>query len=415
MRRRAVLIVTYHYLPAETPGSRRLDTVAHLLAGRGWEVTVLTATPTVDGASDRPGVEVIRTTRARALGARGGPAIASPAPSRIPLLRSLTRFPDKYAWWNPALVHRLVSIVRGRHIDVVLSSSPPHSLHLGVRAARALVPFHWVAEFRDPWMFPSRRALSAPSVAVQRRLERAVLAKADRVIANTPGNRNALLAANPGLDATRVRVSTNGYDGALFAPTSFPVAPTENADLTYVGEIYDGMLERYCAAIGAIRARDPARVPRLAVYGTIDAAERARVDNMGLGAYVEDRGFVPHQASVSAMKNARALLVLLPDEERWRTCVPSKLYWYLAARRPILALVPEGGDASALVAQMGAGETLSGNDVHELARGLEAFVQRTRAAQPLRVDEAMLARYSMDHIVDELEGVLREVTDANSA
>jgi glycosyltransferase involved in cell wall biosynthesis len=413
--RRSILLVSYHYLPAETPGSRRLDTVARLLSARGWEVLVLTATGSRPGTKDTPGIEVIRTTRAE-LGedSHGHAAIASPAVSRIPFLRNLTRFPDKYAWWNFALAPRLVSLVRSRRIDVVLSSSPPHSLHLAVRAARAVAPFRWMAEFRDPWMFPSRRVLPRFSAAMQRHLERGVLQRADCVIANTPGNRDELLAANPGLDPARVRVSTNGYDAALYAPASFPPAPGESADFTYVGEIYAGMLERYGAALASIRARNPGHVPRLAVYGTIDAGEKSRMAALGLDIYIEDRGFVSHEASVAAMKNARTLLVLLPAEERWRTCVPSKLYWYLASRRPVLAIVPEG-DASSLVRELKAGEAFSDGDVETLSRRLEDFVQASRRAPLLPVDAGAAARYSMDHVVAELEGVLREVTDGNPA
>jgi glycosyltransferase involved in cell wall biosynthesis len=415
MRRPSVLLVSYHYLPAETPGSRRLDTLARLLSARGWEVIVLTATGSRRGVSDAPGIEVIRTTRSP-LGddGHGHPAIASPTVARIPLLRNFTRFPDKYSWWNFTLAPRLVSLVRARPIDVVMSSSPPHSLHLGVRAARAVQRFRWVAEFRDPWMFPSRRALPGLSAAVQRRLERSVLHYADRVIANTPGNRDELLASNPRLDPSRVRVSTNGYDASLYAPASFPGAPGERADLTYVGEIYDGMLERYCAAIAAIHSRDPARVPRLAVYGTIDAAEKQRIASLELGAYIDDRGFVSHEASIKAMKNARALLVLLPAGDRWRTCVPSKLYWYLAARRPIVAIVPEG-DASGLVRELDAGDALVDGDVEQLSRRLENIVQRARSVPVPSLEGAGVARYSMEQVASDVEAILREVTDGNPA
>ncbi|HET6463671.1 MAG TPA: hypothetical protein VFH33_07710, partial [Candidatus Krumholzibacteria bacterium] len=270
------------------------------------------------------------------------------------------------------------------------------------------------AEFRDPWMFPSRRALSGLSAAWQRRLERSVLRCADRIIANTPGNRDELVAGNPGLDASRVRVSTNGYDAALFAPGSFPLAPGERADLTYVGEVYSGMLERYAAAIAAIRSRDPARVPRLAVYGSMDAAEKERIRSIGLGEYVEERGFVSHEASVAAMKNARALLLLLPHEDRWRTCVPSKLYWYLASGRPIAAIVPEG-DASALVRNLRAGEAFTGADTETLARALESFVDRARTSPAAAREPGVAAHFAMDTIVGELETVLREVTDESPA
>jgi hypothetical protein len=414
MRRRSILLVSYHYLPAATPGSRRLDTLARMLAQRGWDVTILTAT--AGGRDDRHDdhVAVVRTTRGSLGQARGRAAIASPRVSRIPLLRRATRFPDKYAPWGLSLTPRILRLLKTHPIDVVMSSSPPHSTHLAIAAARAVRRFKWVAEFRDPWMFPSRRQLSPASAAMQRRLERGVLHRADLVIANTPGNRDALLAANPGMNHARVRVSTNGYDAALFSPSSTPSPQDENADLTYVGEIYGGMLDRYLAALESIRARAPAHVPRLAVYGTIHTAEERRISALGFGAYIEHRGFVPHEESIAAMKRARALLALLPPHERWRTCVPSKIYWYLAARRPIVAIVPEG-DTAALVRSMHAGHALVDGDPEAVGRDLEALVVAARDTLPPALPGEGTTRYAMDAIVDELDAALQEVIDGNPA
>jgi glycosyltransferase involved in cell wall biosynthesis len=414
MRRPAVLLVSYHYLPAATPGSRRLDTVARLLAQRGWRSIVLTATGARSGDNHSAEIEVIRTTRRRLAADRADPAIARPLVSRIPVLRHATGFPDKYAPWGVSLVPAILRLVASHSIDVVYSSSPPHSMHAAIAAARALRSFRWVAEFRDPWMFPSRRELPAVSAQVQRRMERTVLRRADLVIANTPGNRAALLRANPDLDGAHIRVSTNGYDASLFAPASIPEQPSETADLTYVGEVYDGMFARLGAALASIRERNPAHVPRIAVYGTIHAGERRRITALGLDEFIEDRGFVPHEQSVAAMKTARALLVLLPPHERWRTCVPSKMYWYLAARRPIIAIVPEG-DAADLVRGMHAGRALTHDDAAAVGRELEAWVLAGRATPATRLSGQGTERYSMDAIVDELDSMLREVMHGSPA
>ena len=308
----------------------------------------------------------------------------------------------------------ILRLVASHDIDVVYSSSPPHSMHVAIAAARALRPFRWVAEFRDPWMFPSRRELPAASAQWQRKMERNVLRRADIVIANTPGNREALLRANPDLDGGRIRVSTNGYDASLFAPGSTPERPSETADLTYVGEVYDGMFERLGAALASIRDRNPAHVPRIAVYGTINAGERRRIAALGLEEFIEDRGFVPHEQSIAAMKNARALLALLPPHEGWQTCVPSKMYWYLAARRPIIAVVPEG-DAASLVRGMHAGRALTGDDAAVLGRELEAWVMAERATPSLRLTGEGIDRYTMDAIVDDLDAMLREVMHGSPA
>ena len=414
MRRPTVLLVSYHYLPAATPGSRRLDTVAHLLAKRGWRSIVLTATGARPGENHSSGIEVIRTTRRHLADDRAHPAIARPFVSRIPLLRHAAGFPDKYAPWGVSLTPAILRLVGSQSIDVVLSSSPPHSTHVAIAAARAMRSFRWVAEFRDPWMFPSRRELPATSAQIQRRMERNVLRRADIVIANTPGNREALLSANPELDRSRVRVSTNGYDSSLFAPGSIPEKPSETADLTYVGEVYDGMFERFGAALASIRDRDPALVPRIAVYGTINAGEKRRIAALGLETVIEDRGFVPHEQSIDAMKNARALLALLPPHERWRTCVPSKMYWYLAARRPIIAVVPEG-DAADLVRGLRAGRALIDSDPVAVGRELEAWVVAKRAAPAPPLSGQGTERYTMDAIVDELDAILREVMHGSPA
>jgi hypothetical protein len=414
MRRPSVLLVSYHFLPAATPGSRRLDTMARMLAERGWESIILTGTGSDGEDGAIPGVEVIRTARRAPRADGGGPAIARPALSRLPVIGGVVSFPDRYAPWAVPLVPRLLGLLRARPIDVVVSSSPPHSTQVALAAARALRPFRWVAEFRDPWMFPSRRSMNAASAALQRRMERRVLRLADRVVANTPGNRAALLAANPGLDAARVRVSTNGYDAAFFARATPAGVPGETADLTYVGEVYAGMLERYAAAIATIRARNAARVPRLVVYGTIHALERRRMADLGLEAYLDDRGFVSHEDSVAAMRRARALLVLLPEHERWRTCVPSKVYWYLAARRPIVAVVPDG-DTAALVRSMKAGLVLGEGGAERVGRELESFVVQARAAPAPALAGEGVERYAMTSIVDDFDRMLREVTDGSRA
>ena len=252
------------------------------------------------------------------------------------------------------------------------------------------------------------------SASVQRALERRVLARADRIVVNTPGNLASLLAANPRLDPARVRVSTNGYDERLFAADAVAAGPTDSADITYVGEIYEGMLAQYARAVASIRDRSPSHTPRLAVYGTIHPAERARMQSMGLLPYLDDRGFVSHEESITAMQRARALLALLPQEERWRTCVPSKVYWYLAARRPILAFVPDG-DTAVLVRTLQAGRVFGGDDAAETGRELETFIMKARAADAPLLSGAGTERFSMNAIVDDLDALLREVLRGNSA
>jgi glycosyltransferase involved in cell wall biosynthesis len=405
-RARALLIVSYHYLPFATPGSRRVDSVARRLAERGWKVTILTAAAPRDAAPEAPHpVEVIRTARVPVAAVRGtGPAIAAPPRGRLG--RALS-FPDKYAGWLPSLLRGLAELLSTRSFDVVFTSSPPHSSQFAVALARARRRFRWVAEFRDPWMFPRRRPLNRASAWAQERMERYVLMSCDRVIANTDGNRTALLAAMPRLAPGKVVVVPNGFDAVDFTG---PAPPRSDADLTYVGEIYPGMLAMYADVLSTLRERSPGSVPVLELFGTVDPREQRRLEERGLDAFVSRHGFVSHGESIRAMRAARALLVLLPPGERWATCVPSKVYWYLAARRPVIAMVPEG-DAARVVRGTGAGWTITDTEPARAAEALAGALARSRAWDGGPNSTTAAAEYEIDAIVDRLEAVLREASD----
>jgi glycosyltransferase involved in cell wall biosynthesis len=388
-----VLIVSYHYLPRVTPGSLRVAAIARHLARDGWRVTILTSS----AATPEDGIRVVATGTARSSGGTGA------VRRRTRSLWKDVAIPDPHVTWIPALL-RGASALLDEGAGVVFSSSPPHSTQLALSLLRRSRRFRWVADYRDPWTAPSRQPRRAASLALQAAMEARALSAADCVIANTAGNRDALLARF-GLAKDRVRVVTNGFDDAML--DAAPEA-SDQADLTYVGEVYPGMMDRYVAAVAMMRERGGA-VPTLATYGDIDPREWRRLEAAGLAASVERRGVVSHEDSLRAMRAARALLLLLPDRESWRTCVPSKLYPYLAARRPVLALVPEG-DAASLVRHANAGEALTDPDAGATAAAISRFFERRRAEPDLEAGrEELLRPYAYSRVAAEVGDVLARV------
>jgi glycosyltransferase involved in cell wall biosynthesis len=384
---RDLLIVSYHALPAVTPGSLRVAWTAGGLAHRGWRVTVLTAEPT---PTSLDGVSVITT--------RGGGEPPAFLRGRFRTLWNDYAVPDRYVRWNAVVAPHLRDYLSAHPHATVLSTSPPHSTHLAIAAVRRSHRFRWYADFRDPWTAPQRYPRFA--TAWHRRQEARVLAVCDGVIANTPGNRVALLDAFS-IQPDRVHVVENAFDDAMLEAAT-PV-PDDSADLTFFGEVYPGMTNDLVMAMGRIHARDPARVPHVAIVGDVDPRERARIAGAGLNAFFEERGRVPYAESLRAMKRARALLVLLPARASWRTCVPSKVYPYLASGRPVLAIGPEG-DTARVLRETGAGVALvPTGDADALAAGLLAFV--SGQTHPDRRADA-IRRYAASSRVDALETVI---------
>lgn len=316
-------------------------------------------------------------------------------------------FPDMHVGWIPVVAYRTWWWVRNHPDTVVFSSTPPHSTQLGVCIARAFKRFRWVVDFRDPWTSPLRLPKGSLNLALQRAMERWVLNKADHIVGNTPGNRKAILSAFPGVAETKVSAVTNAFDNDEPVVRPDPADPMLDCDIAYFGELYADMLTVYLEAVKELDRRG-STIPRLHVFGIVDDADVARVKEAGMDEKIVFQGTVPYARSISLMRGARSLLLLLPDQPRWATCVPSKLYAYLFAGRPILAVAPPG-DAVRIVTETGSGVALPPGDAGAVAEAIELFAASLgRGERPIAGpdDEDALAPYSMQSIAGQIDEIL---------
>ena len=435
---RELLVVTYHFPPIQSAGVYRMIGLVKHLRARGWNITVLTVHRSTHEASDADsiglipdGITVLRThsTEAgahlmRMASARkqsrndetgtAGKSARKPIARKIlgmpwrVMVRALS-YPDHQVGWAPHVARNVSAFVRAHPGALVLSSTPPHSTHLGVRCARALVRFGWVADFRDPWTAPMRVPRSRPSVALQRAMERWVLFGCDRVIANTAGNRDGLLKSFKSLDPARVHTIPNAFDVETMPSPAPDDDPALACDIAYFGEVYPGMLDEYREAVRLLVARDANAAPRLHVFGRVTDEDVARVARDGLASHIVFLGIVSYTRSLALMRSARSLLLLLPEGESMATCVPSKLYPYLFTGRPVFALVP-AGDAARVVQETSAGTVVQPGNVAATASALQSFVENVRSGNVsgARADETRNA-YAMQRAAGEVDQILREV------
>ncbi len=438
-----LLVVTYHFPPIATAGVYRIVGLIKYLQDSGWSVTVMTVNRSSHERTDDStlglipdGVTVIRTPSPEPAGrihsisrkrrrdepgnGQAGPGVAGeePAPPRswrsrivrfakTPLrwIYKALCYPDMQVGWIPVVAYRTARFVASHPGTVVFSSTPPHSTQLGVCLARVFRRFRWIADFRDPWTAPLRQPKGRLNLSFQRMLERWVLGRCDHVIANTPGNRDALLNAFPGLDDDRLTAVTNAFDDGEPVATPVDTEGLLECDIAYFGELYPDMLDVYLGAAGELRRRG-ARVPRLHVFGIVGDADVERVRTAGFDDRIVFQGTVPYARSISLMRGARSLLLLLPDLPRWATCVPSKLYAYLFAGPRILAIAP-AGDAARIVTETGRGTAVSPDDPCVVADEIERFVSALEQEQTTAFEAVRLDPYRMASIAGRIDEILR--------
>ncbi len=365
-----VLIVSFYFPPAGGGGVQRVLKLCRHLPELGIEVDVLAPDDPKWSAVDPglaadipPGTTVHRAryrgpshaqTPAARLAAAHGPGALG---VRAALLGRRVLLPDPEVAWFPDAVRAGARAVRERHIDVVVSTSPPNSLHVvaAAIARRAGVPF--VADFRDSWLANPHRRYERRSVrakrAVEGRIARAALRRVAAISAVTPAIAAEATALAPA--GTPVRVVANGCDFDEFDGLVY--ARGERMRIVHAGSFFGERTPRpfLSAFAGLLRARPELRGRVQAAFlGELRPADREWALGLGLGDALALEGFRPHAEALAAMRAADVLLLLVPRAGgRGLSVVSGKVFEYLAAERPIVALVPPEGDAATLLRDTG--------------------------------------------------------------
>lgn len=393
-RSRSLLLVSYFYPPTRDTGAQRPAAMAKWLARLGWEVTVLTTSAfggkeTADSrqqaGAGSDSVRVIRTRdmqtwRARLAGhERVDSLFDADTYTGRPHPLSKLIVPDPLAVaWAPFARTAALAAHRRAPFDCVLTTSPPESVHaIGLALQRRGVG--WVADVRDAWTFePLRHAFPTRlQRRVDERLERRWLGRADGVVCvSEPA---AADLRERGIAAPRV--IANAWDpdsdpGPEALASIAGLLDPERITLLYTGRFgsYGRDPKPLVEAIGIVADSDPERAARLelAIAGPLREDELELFEGVRGGPVrISLLGSLERERSLALQRGADALLLLA--QPRRSQLVNFKLFEYLAARRPILALAA-GTEAGRIAADAGVDPIVDAGDPAAIAAALRALL-----------------------------------------
>ena len=390
-----VLMLAYFFPPSKAAGTFRTLRYVRDLPACGWSPSVLTVRAATYLAAEVDAAlldKVPATTRvhrtpapplhrsykrfldslkrfrrggtrqaARARAVQSTPGSATPALStpRTPVAARLSpvdwiyhacRTPDIDAgWYGWALWRGLWAVWRERP-RVLYASGGPWTTFLVARDLARLTRLPLVLDYRDPWTHnPAVVRTGSMFEALALRFERTVVRHARAIVANTDVLRETLIEAHGDVVRDRIVVVHNSYDAADYAGPD--PAPEPVFTFAYVGALYDAHSpEPFLHGVAALVAQraDLRSRFRVRLVGSGAARVATRVRELGLTDLVQVQDPVPHREAVRLQRSAQALLLFLTVESDRSTFVPSKLYEYVAANRPILA-VTRGGALEALL------------------------------------------------------------------
>ena len=405
-----ILIVSMYWPPAGGAGVQRPLKLAGHLVDLGHEVHVLAPDdpkwlhrdPTLAAA---PAVIV---HRARNLGPRarlpGQELRAVRGLDRLVLraelgLRALL-VPDASVIWALTAIPASRRLIRGLGIRVVLTTSPPGSVHLVGAAARRLTGVRWVADLRDSIVLHAHRR---HELRGERWLARIVAERADAVTAASRAIAEEMRALRP---AGRVVEIGNGCDFEDFDGLAYQSG--DRFRITHAGSFMGRRSPRaFLDALGRMNGDVVARF-----VGDFRAGDREYAAALGLGDRIELLPYTSRAEVLALERDSEALLLLIPDAAgRGRGVLSGKVFEYLAAERPVIAVVPADGEAAALIREAGAGIVVAPDDVDGIATALGDLEKRWRAGKLRGTSLApvLRARLSRRARAEELAQLLEEV------
>jgi glycosyltransferase involved in cell wall biosynthesis len=411
-----VLLVTMYFPPAGGGGVQRPLKFATHLPAHGIETHVLAPDDPkwihVDAELQPPTQAWVH--RARYIGPRSR-KLAEDLHGRRGLdrlsrqARSLSRrvlVPDENVSWNLTAIPAAVRIARAEGIDVVLTTSPPNSVHLVGAAVKRATGARWVADLRDSIAaHPHRRVERAAVRAkekVSHQVARLVARQADAIVAASEAIADEARALDP---AGVVVPILNGADFDDFAGLEYRRG--DRFRITHTGSFFGKRDPRpFLQALADSGLENV--VARF--VGDFRSADRDWAAQLDLGERLELHPYVPRRRSLAMQRDSDALLLLIPDAGgRGKGVLSGKVFEYVAAERPILAAVPPEGAAAALIRETNAGVVAAPDDVTALVAALrelyDAWAAGALAGAPLSpADRERLGRGAR---VEELADLLR--------
>ncbi|MEF3079041.1 glycosyltransferase family protein [Winogradskyella poriferorum] len=306
-------------------------------------------------------------------------------------------------WINPSVAF-LSNYIKENHIETVVSTGPPHSMHVIGSKLKQSLNIKWLADFRDPWTtIGYHKALKLTKSSQQKHieLETEVLNSADEIIVTSNHTRNEFETKTN----KPISVITNGYDTHSVRVEEKDAKFT----LSHIGSLLSDRNPKVLwEVLSELISENESfsKAFQLNLIGVVSDDVVESIHNTGLKNHTNVVGYVSHDDAIKFQLSSRLLLLIEIDSEDTKAIIPGKLFEYLISETPILAIGPDDSDVQQIITKTNTGIYFNYNQKEKLKSQIVSYFEAYQK-NSLNVNAIGLQPYSRKALTERLSAIIK--------
>jgi len=311
--------------------------------------------------------------------------------------------PDARFLWVKPSVKYLKKYIEENNIDTIVTSGPPHSLHLIGLQLKKELNVKWFADFRDPWTtIGYHKALKLSSYAEKKHkiLEAVVLNSADTIIVTSKTTKTEFQA----ITSKPIEVITNGYD--IEKVEKQPL--DDKFTLAHIGSFLSERNPRMLWQVLEELVTENENFKndfQIKLIGAVSQEVLDTITEFKLKDYVLNLGYVSHQEAIEHQRKSQVLLLIEINSSATKSIIPGKLFEYMVSERPIIAIGPKDSDFAEIITETNTGVFFTYEEKEKLKALLLKYYQEYQN-QNLKVHAVGLQQYSRKSLTEQLSKLI---------
>ncbi|MBK5208998.1 MAG: glycosyltransferase family 4 protein [Flavobacteriaceae bacterium] len=316
--------------------------------------------------------------------------------------------PDARKFWVKPSFKYLNKYLKLNKIDVVVTTGPPHSLHLIGLNLKKELNIKWIADFRDPWTeidYLQQLPLTKKAIEKHRFLEKEVLKNADAVlvVGKTMNEKYSKFNSN-------VVTVTNGFDGEI---SETAVELDSKFTVTHIGlmnaDRNPKILWRVLSEIIA-KNKEFANDFELKLIGKADASVIEDISKHQLSSNIQVIDYVTHDKVIEFQKKSQVLLLIVNKVPSAKGIITGKIFEYLMAKRPVLGIAPLNGDVAEIIMETNSGVVIDFSDEIGLKKAILKLYAKFKLGN-LTVESKNIAQFQRRELTRKVSEIINMITE----